>query len=767
MRVLKQQMAILGREIGNIFIPMLMKIIPVAIAVARVLVKVARTIAKLFGFELPELNWDSVTEGSGTLAEDMDDAVGSAKEFRKQLQGFDELNVITSPSSGGSGSDTGAGGFELDLPEYDMLQGFNKQLDDLEEKVKEFFGLVEDEAGNISYDFWQMNDMAKLAAGGIALFGGAKVVGALSSLKTGIVGGSTSLLGFVKGLPIIKDVIFAFQALAGGAATAGEAVGYVASAIGSFALTAGAIGSVVTMIGSLIWANDYLNTGFYEATNATNLFGDTILGVFKTTDKRITQSTKEVLEPFIEDLQELGSIIFKLELGRIVTEEDVKEVKKQTTKLTNTLKTNLVNKTIKMQEKINKLTGDNRDKYLKELEKSLKNEEDKIDGYQKRINEIVENAAKRNESLTEAERREINRIQKEMGETGIKIMSESEQESLILLARFNQKYGALTQEQLYDTVSKAKELKDKTIQEATKEKEERYALAEEMRRTLPTFTQEMYDEMIDTANRSYDEEVRKANESYDNIKKAVDEKYPEVTKTIDWETGKQKTVIEVFWTKIKDSISNGIKGLADKYGETIAKIGQKIYNFIDSIAPWFTKLFGIGKDGAENLNKGFNENTNLQAPQLPNISQAAQNAGADAANKFKLGWQWNLGNLQLPQVSYHMYSDAIAPNGQRVDLGLLRFAPYASGGFPDVGELFMAREAGPELVGNIGNRTAVANNDQIVEGISAGVYNAVVSANTENSNYMVINIGNRKVYSGIPDRVRSENNRYGRSVVEV
>lgn len=53
---------------------------------------------------------------------------------------------------------------------------------------------------------------------------------------------------------------------------------------------------------------------------------------------------------------------------------------------------------------------------------------------------------------------------------------------------------------------------------------------------------------------------------------------------------------------------------------------------------------------------------------------------------------------------------------------------YATGGFPAEGELFVAREAGPELVGRIGNRTAVANNDQIVSGIAnanEGVVNAV------------------------------------------
>jgi len=53
---------------------------------------------------------------------------------------------------------------------------------------------------------------------------------------------------------------------------------------------------------------------------------------------------------------------------------------------------------------------------------------------------------------------------------------------------------------------------------------------------------------------------------------------------------------------------------------------------------------------------------------------------------------------------------------------------YKDGGYPGVGELFVAREAGPEMVGKMGNRTTVANNQQIVEGISEGVYAAVLAA---------------------------------------
>lgn len=55
------------------------------------------------------------------------------------------------------------------------------------------------------------------------------------------------------------------------------------------------------------------------------------------------------------------------------------------------------------------------------------------------------------------------------------------------------------------------------------------------------------------------------------------------------------------------------------------------------------------------------------------------------------------------------------------EISVDRIQYMAEGGFGDEGQLFIAREAGAEMVGAMGRRTAVANNDQIVEGISAGV----------------------------------------------
>lgn len=63
----------------------------------------------------------------------------------------------------------------------------------------------------------------------------------------------------------------------------------------------------------------------------------------------------------------------------------------------------------------------------------------------------------------------------------------------------------------------------------------------------------------------------------------------------------------------------------------------------------------------------------------------------------------------------------------------------AEGGYVSEGQMFIAREAGPEMVGQIGRKNAVVNNDQIVEGISAGVYRAMMAANGGNNKEVTIN----------------------------
>ncbi len=89
------------------------------------------------------------------------------------------------------------------------------------------------------------------------------------------------------------------------------------------------------------------------------------------------------------------------------------------------------------------------------------------------------------------------------------------------------------------------------------------------------------------------------------------------------------------------------------------------------------------------------------------------------------------------------------------------FARKADGGFVGSGQMFIAREAGPEMVGSIGGRTAVANNDQIVQSVSLGVYNAVVDAMSKTSGGsqpITVQIDGREVFTA----VRNQNNNFKR-----
>lgn len=91
-----------------------------------------------------------------------------------------------------------------------------------------------------------------------------------------------------------------------------------------------------------------------------------------------------------------------------------------------------------------------------------------------------------------------------------------------------------------------------------------------------------------------------------------------------------------------------------------------------------------------------------------------------------------------------------------------RIPAYSTGGFPAPG-LFVANEAGPELVGSIGNRTAVVNNDQIVESVSRGVYRAVVAAMGSSRGDQVVEakVNDKVLFEVMVSRARQETVRTG------
>lgn len=144
--------------------------------------------------------------------------------------------------------------------------------------------------------------------------------------------------------------------------------------------------------------------------------------------------------------------------------------------------------------------------------------------------------------------------------------------------------------------------------------------------------------------------------------------------------------------------------------------------------------FQIGANIAQEALRGFRSKQGIDSH---SPSKAFERLGLDSASGFQNGLSSildvgkNIGGRLVKQFSLDTFS---------------------FGGFPTPGQLFVANEPGnPEMIGSIGGRTAVANNEQITEAIAAAVYNAVVSAQAQQADRPIqinetINLDGRAVY---------------------
>ena len=199
LRVLRMQLNLVARELGNLFIPILRAVLPPLIAVASAIRAVISAIASLFGIEMQAPDWGDSFEqigGIGDAGEDFADSMGgaadSAKEIKKYLAGFDELNVLPSQNEGAGGGGAGGiggggGGFDLNLPGYDFLKNaVTDEIDKWKQKLEP----------TVSWIIENL-DIIKDAAIGI---GGALAGWAISKTVIDAVGGISSAFSKLSGV---------------------------------------------------------------------------------------------------------------------------------------------------------------------------------------------------------------------------------------------------------------------------------------------------------------------------------------------------------------------------------------------------------------------------------------------------------------------------------------------------------------------------------------------------------------------------------------
>ena len=145
LRVFKAQVTQAARAIGNIFIPMLNAILPYAIAVAKVIRIVANEIASLFGFEIPDLDDVTQAAASNTdaLSQNLEESQKEAKKLKSYMLGFDELNVLNT-NEDESTSDI-LSQFDFELPTYDFIGALaESRVSQIVKDMKEWLGITED-----------------------------------------------------------------------------------------------------------------------------------------------------------------------------------------------------------------------------------------------------------------------------------------------------------------------------------------------------------------------------------------------------------------------------------------------------------------------------------------------------------------------------------------------------------------------------------------------------------------------------------------------
>lgn len=81
-------------------------------------------------------------------------------------------------------------------------------------------------------------------------------------------------------------------------------------------------------------------------------------------------------------------------------------------------------------------------------------------------------------------------------------------------------------------------------------------------------------------------------------------------------------------------------------------------------------------------------------------------------------------DIKLPRIGINWGSSKIA--GFKISYPVGFYTKYAKGGFPNTGQMFVANEAGPEMVGKMGHKNVVANNMQITNGIRDAVVDGMM-----------------------------------------
>lgn len=236
--------------------------------------------------------------------------------------------------------------------------------------------------------------------------------------------------------------------------------------------------------------------------------------------------------------------------------------------------------------------------------------------------------------------------------------------------------------------------------------------------------------------------LKKINKGFSNLKdnyvefkaKVKDEAKEWWKNTKDY-WGKKVGSVKDFTTNVKNNASTWWKNTQSWWKSKVGKVKEFTTDVKNQSGTWWknVKLYwndkvgevkkfttDVKKDGNKWWKNVKSEWSNTTAGKTLNVAigfaQNALNSAWNSVTSFFSGKSVNVGAKATKKANGGIYSGGVWHDIAHYAVGT-QDAP--------TGQIFLAREAGPELVGTIGNHTSVMNNDQIVASVSDGVARAV------------------------------------------
>ncbi len=494
------------------------------------------------------------------------------------------------------------------------------------------------------------------AAGPLLLVGGKLVSGTGTLLK---LGGSffSSIAGGIKTLGGLTSTL-------GGVGSAGAAAG---GAKGIGALAAG-FGKTLAVSAPWIAALGAAGYGAYklgktalESSLDVELFGD---GVSSTTEK--------VLGGWLELEQETIASLDRLSINQVaITKEMATEMIESHNQMKEQIDASYEEQYQSTEQILRDMYSNNKQITEGELQdmitmsqQALRDQQDDLENANEAIKSIYEKASLEKRALTKAETEEIKKHQNTMKEHAVTALTESEAEQKVIMQRIKDSSSELSAQTAAEVVKQSADQRDKTIEQAEEEYNERIRLAEQIRARGGAEAEKTANKIIEEAKKQRDGSVQEAKSMHNDVVTAAQKQATEHVDKVNWETGEVLNKWQVFknntsrtfneitgnmknawsdglnntktaWTNIKDGVSKSISdahtSVSEKTGQiknkistawsealttTSSKWGDIKTSIVDSVKGAWTGMGGW----LSKLKGAFDFEWKLPQPKLPKIS---------------------------------------------------------------------------------------------------------------------------------------------------